>query len=78
MLVLTCLGCKNEVVVNPHLYEAEILFTKDHLTFRPEYTARVRSEVICPDCGQHLYNIHSCPIRTSDIIELAVRRERQQ
>ena len=77
MLVLTCKKCKNEVTVNPHLYEAEILFEKDPVRFTSVYMARVRSEVICPDCGCHLYNIHSCPIRTSDIIELALRRERQ-
>ena len=78
MLVLTCNNCKNEVVVNPHLYDAEILIEKDPLRFAPEYRARVRSEVICPDCGHHLYNIHSCPVSTSDIIELALRRERQE
>ena len=77
MLVLTCNNCKNEVTINPHLYDAEILLQDDPLNFERGYMAKVRSETICPDCGYHIYNYHSCPVYTSDIIELALRREKQ-
>ena len=77
MLVMTCVSCKSEVTVNPHLYDAEILLKKDHLSLECGYTAKVRSEAICPNCGNHIYHYHSCPVYASDIIELALRRERQ-
>lgn len=77
MLVLTCKNCNKEVTVNPHLYDAEIRLGKDHLSFESGYEAKVRSEAICPNCGNHIYNFHSCEIYTSDIIQLALRRERQ-
>lgn len=75
MLKLTCKNCKEEVVINPHLYDAIITVEEDPLRLEREYTARVRSETICPRCGHHMYDYHTCPISTSDIIDLALRRE---
>lgn len=75
MLKLTCDRCKEEVVVNPHLYDADITREDEPLYQTRCFTARVRSEAICPYCGQHLYNYHKCPISTSDIVDLALRRE---
>lgn len=75
MLKLTCDRCKQEVVVNPHLYDASIVVTDEPLYQTRGYTASVRSETICPHCGHHMYNYHKCPITTSDIIDLALRRE---
>lgn len=75
MLRLTCKNCKEEVVVNPHLYDTTILVEEDPMHMRRGYTARVRSETICPRCGNHMYNYHTCPISTSDIVDLALRRE---
>ena len=75
MLRLTCDHCKEEVVVNPHLYDATITVEEEPLYLERGYTARVRSETICPHCGHHMYNYHTCHISTSDIIDLALRRE---
>ena len=75
MLKLTCDRCKQEVIVNPHFYDADITKTGEPLYQTRSFTAVVRSESICPHCGHHLDNYHKCPISTSDIIDLALRRE---
>ena len=75
MLRLTCSNCKNEVIVAPHLYDAMITVEEDPLNLERGYTARVRSEAICPHCGYHMYNHHTCPISSSDVVDLALRRE---
>ena len=75
MLKLTCQNCKEEVVVNPRLYDAMITVAEDPLCLERGYTARVRSETICPRCGNHMYGYHKCHISTSDVVELALRRE---
>ena len=75
MLRLTCKNCKQEVIINPHLYDAMITIEEDPVHLKREYVAKVRSETICPSCGHHIYNYHNCPISTSDIIDFALRRE---
>lgn len=75
MLKLTCKNCKEEVVVNPHIYDATILVEEDPMRMNRGYTARVRSQTICPRCGYNMYGYHICPISTGDIIDLALRRE---
>ena len=77
MLKLPCDRCRQEVIVNPHLYDVTITVEEDPLNLERGYTARVRSEAICPHCGNHMYNYHKCPITTSDVIDLALRREVQ-
>ena len=75
MLKLTCNRCKQEVVVNPHLYDASIFVKEEPRYQTHSFNATVRSEAMCPHCGNHMYNFHKCPISTSDIVELALRRE---
>ena len=75
MLKITCDRCKEEVVINPHLYDATIRIEDEPIYQTRSYVAVVRSEAICPRCGNHLYNYHKCPVSTSDIIDLALRRE---
>jgi hypothetical protein len=75
MLRLTCLNCKNDVVVNPYLYEPRIITSEEFLTHERTYTAKVRGEATCPTCGNHIYETFTCPIYTKDIIDIALRRE---
>ena len=75
MLKLTCRNCKEEVISNPHLYDVKITTEEGPMRLECVYTARVRSEAICPRCGHHIHDYHTCPISTSDIIDLALRRE---
>jgi hypothetical protein len=75
MLKITCDECKQEVVINPHYYDAKITMTDEPIYQTRSFTAVVRSESICPKCGCHLYKYHECPISTSNIIDLALRRE---
>jgi hypothetical protein len=75
MLKITCNRCKEEVIVNPHFHDAYITITDEPIYQTRSFAAVVRSETICPHCGHHLSNYHKCPVSTSDIIDLALRRE---
>lgn len=75
MLKLTCLECKNDVIVNPHLYDPRIVVSEEFLSHEKTYTAKVNGKALCPHCGGDICEIFTCPISTSDIVDLALRRE---
>ena len=75
MLKLTCHNCKNEIVVNPYFYAAMIKVEDDPSICRRGYVAMVTGDYVCPSCGATTTELFQCPITTSDIVELALRRE---
>lgn len=75
MLKLTCRMCKNENVVNPYFYAPIIKVEEDPSLCRRTYLATVTGEYVCPSCGAITTELFECPISTSDITDLALRRE---
>ena len=75
MLKLTCHMCKNEIVVNPYLYAPIIKVEEDPSLYRRTYLATVTGDYVCPSCGATTTELFECPISTSDIVDLALRRE---
>ena len=75
MLKLTCRMCKNEIVVNPYFYAPMIKVEEDPSLCRRTYTATVTGDYVCPSCGATTTELFNCPISTSDIVDLALRRE---
>jgi hypothetical protein len=75
MLKLTCHMCKNEIVVNPYFHAPMIQVVEDPSLCRRTYTATVAGDYVCPNCGAATTESFKCPISTSDIANLALRRE---
>ena len=75
MIKVTCHMCKNGNVVNPFFHAPQITVEEDPSLCRRTYTAKVAGDYVCPSCGATTTEMFKCPITTSDIIELALRRE---
>ena len=75
MLKLTCHMCNNENVVNPFFHAPQITVEEDPSLCRRAYTATVTGDYVCPSCGATTTELFKCPISTSDITDLALRRE---
>ena len=75
MLKLTCHMCKNEIVVSPYFHAPMIRVAEDPSLCRRTYTAEVAGDYVCPSCGATTTELFECPISTSDIVDLALRRE---
>ena len=75
MIKVTCHMCKNENVVNPYFYAPMIKVEEDPSICRRTYTATVTGDYVCPSCGATTTELFECPISTSDITGLALRRE---
>ena len=76
MLKIDCDTCKEEVIVNMHMSQATINFQRDGFNDRILWTARVKGRAICPRCGAEIDKRFESEIYPSDIIDLALRRER--
>ena len=77
MLVIECNTCKEEVTVNMHMSQPTINFQHDGFHDRILWTARVKGRAICPKCGAEIEKRFESEIYPSDVIDLALRRERQ-
>ena len=73
MIKITCPNCKEENFVNMYLYDSRIILNEAF--DQREYFACVKSKAICPSCGLEIENRYSCPIYSSDITRLALRKE---
>ena len=75
MLRLTCSNCNNEVVVSPYFHRSTIITEEDPSQCWRTYIAKVDGNFVCPQCGMMKTQTFQCPILTSDVIDLALRRE---
>ena len=76
MLRITCDTCKEEVTVNMHISNPAINFQRDGFNNRMMYVARAKGRAICPNCGAVIEKRFESEIYPSDVIDLALRRER--
>ena len=76
MLKIDCDTCKEEVIVNMHMSRPTIVFWRDGFNDRISWTARVKGRAICPKCGAEIEKHFESEIYPSDIIDLALRKER--
>ena len=76
MLRITCDTCKEEVTVNMRLSNPTINFQRDGFNDRIMYVARAKGRAICPKCGAEIEKRFESEIYPSDVIDLALRRER--
>ena len=75
MLRLTCPDCNNEIVVSPYFHRSEIVIEDDPSMLWRTYIAKVDGRYVCPKCGAMKVETFQCPISSSDVVELALRRE---
>ena len=73
MIQITCPNCKEENYVTMYLHDARIILNESFE--RKEYFACVEGKAICPSCGHEIEKRYSCPVYSSDITRLALRRE---
>ena len=76
MVKVTCSRCREEVMLPFYFYDIRIIvrdapFSTDS---GKDYIASVLGKATCPNCGDDIREMFTCPITHSDIIELATRR----
>lgn len=77
MLKINCDVCHEEVTVNMHISNPAITFQRDGLNDGICYTARAKGRAICPKCGTEIIKQFESEVSPSDVIDLALRRERK-
>lgn len=76
MLKVDCKNCKEEVIVNMHMSQPTINFYRDEPNDRISWSAHVKGRAICPTCGVEIIKRFESEICLSDVVDLALRRER--
>ena len=77
MLQINCDVCREEVIVNMHISNSGIVFHRDGFDDKISYIARAKGRAICPKCGREIIKYFESEIYSSDVIDLALRKEQQ-
>ena len=77
MLKINCDICNEEVTVNMHISNPVINFQREGFNDRICYIAKAKGRAICPKCGAEIIKQFESEIYLSDVIDLALRRERK-
>lgn len=75
MLKIKCNACNEEVSVNMFFYGADIKVEENPVFLTRTHVASVHGRTTCPSCGAEIAKVFYCPLTTSDITDLALRRE---
>lgn len=76
MLVIDCDTCKEEVTVNMYMGRPFLVSYREGFDNKILWLARVKGRTICPKCGAEIEKLFESEISPSDLMDLALRRER--
>lgn len=77
MLKINCDICNEEVTVNMYISNPVINFQREVFNDGICYIAKAKGRAICPNCGAEIIKQFESEIYPSDVIDLALRRERK-
>lgn len=74
----TCYRCKNSIDIPMYFYTHRITKETAFLSTTEQYVAKVTGKAICPHCGEEIHQDFTSIISKQDIVELAIREEKNK